>query len=203
MAEQHQQQQQQQQEQQQQVQLLMIQDDLGALPALQLPEGCGIRSFRPGDEAAWERIIAASFGGEHSFERGMAADEAYKPERVWFVTDVAGQPIATASAWYRPQWSEDTGYLHMVGLIPEHAGKKLGYAVSLAALLQMVREGRTRAVLHTDDFRIPAVKTYLGLGFVPSLTDGSHLGRWQTLAGILERTITARESDGSTVDIQP
>ncbi|QHT62445.1 GNAT family N-acetyltransferase [Paenibacillus lycopersici] len=198
-----QQEQQEQQEQQQQVQLLMINDNLGELPERKLLEGYGIRSFRSGDETAWERIVAASFGGEHSFEREMAADEAYKPERVWFVTDAAGEPIATASAWYRPQWSENTGYLHMVGLVPEHAGKKLGYAISHAALLQMIREGRTRAVLHTDDFRIPAIKAYLGLGFVPSLTDGSHPGRWKALAGVLDRNFTARGAGGAAVDIRP
>jgi mycothiol synthase len=182
-------------------QLLLVRESLEGLPALELPEGYRARSLEAGDEAAWERIIRASFAWEQPFDKGMAGDEAYKPERVWFVVDEHGVPIATASAWYRPQWSEDTGYLHMVGLMPEHAGKRLGYSVSLAALLHMVREGRTKAVLNTDDFRIPAIKTYFNLGFIPELADHDHLQRWTELSRVLNRRIVCVDSDGSKIEI--
>lgn len=172
-----------------QPQLVMVLESLARLPALEMPDGYAVRGSLPGDEAAWERIIAASFGGEHHFDEGMASDGAYAPERVWFIVGAEGELVATASAWYRPAWEANTGYLHMVGLLPEQAGKKLGRYVSHAALLQMAREGRTRAVLHTDDFRVPAIKTYLGLGFVPAMTDESHPGRWAAIAEALGRKI--------------
>ncbi|MFC4807956.1 GNAT family N-acetyltransferase [Paenibacillus sp. GCM10023250] len=190
-------------EQQQQTQLLMIREDLGMLPDLVLPQGYVEHRLRPGDDSGWERIITASFGGEHRFDKGMAADDPYKPERVRFISLENGEPVATASAWYRPQWKADTGYLHMVGLLPAHAGKKLGYAASLAALHQMAREGRTRAVLHTDDFRIPAIKTYLNLGFIPELADDSHLDRWIALARLLNRVIPAVQGNGTRTEITP
>lgn len=190
-------------QQQHESQLLMVREDLSALPEMTLPEGYRLRSLQPGDEEAWERIITASFGGEHSFANHMAADEPYKPERVWFIADRDGRPVATAAAWYRSRWPENTGYLHMVGLLPEHGGKKLGYYASLAALQQMAREGRTRSVLNTDDFRIPAVKIYLALGYVPVIADDSHLDRWRALAGILGRDITVlRGEDGDKLLIE-
>ncbi|WP_127493789.1 GNAT family N-acetyltransferase [Paenibacillus glycanilyticus] len=189
-------------EQQQQTQLLMLREDLGMLPDLVLPKGYVEHSLRSGDEYGWERIIMASFGGEHHFDKEMASDDSYKPERVRFISIENGEPVATASAWYRPQCKENTGYLHMVGLLPEHAGKKLGYAVSLAALHHMAREGRTRAVLHTDDFRIPAIKTYFDLGFIPELADDSHLGRWVALAKQLNRVILAVQ-EGTRMEIKP
>ncbi len=182
-------------------QLLMVREQLGILPPLQLPEGYTVRSLRPGDEAAWERIIVASFGGEHHFHKVMATDEPYKPERVWFVCDANDVPVATASAWYRPQWKEQTGYVHMVGLMPDQAGKKLGYWVSLAVLHQFIREGRTRAVLHTDDFRIPAIKTYLNLGFLPELSADDHLERWKALSNTIGRSITVIKQDGTKVEV--
>ncbi len=60
-------------------------------------------------------------------------------------------------------------FLHMVGVLPSHGGKGLGFQVSLAALRQMKREGFTQSVLETDDFRIPAIVTYLKLNFQPEI----------------------------------
>ena len=66
----------------------------------------------------------------------------------------------------------------MVGILPEAGGKGLGLTVSLAALHEMNREGRTNAILRTDDFRVPAVITYLKLCFVPMLIDENQRERW-------------------------
>lgn len=177
-------------------QLVMLRKHLDHLPPLQLPSGYRARHYMPGDDSAWERIVAASFGWELSFEKEMAAQDVYKPERVWFICEGNDVPVATATAWYKPQWPEQTGYLHMVGTMPEHAGQRLGYMVSLCALLQMAREGKSRAVLHTDDFRLPAVKTYLNLGFVPELTDDDQRNRWTELSKSL-RHMQANDQDNT------
>ncbi|SDX66494.1 GNAT family N-acetyltransferase [Paenibacillus sp. CF384] len=190
-------------EQQHSSQLFMVREDISTLPALTLPAGYGVRSLQPGDEKAWEHIINDSFGGNHPFDREMASDEPYTPERVWFITDEQDVPIATASAWFRPQFGESTGYLHMVGLLQSQGGKKLGLYVSLAALLHMAREGFTRAVLNTDDYRIPAVKTYLNLGFVPVCTDSGHHARWQALANKLNCSIDVIQLDGTPLVLEP
>ncbi|RKN60016.1 hypothetical protein D7M11_36015 [Paenibacillus ginsengarvi] len=73
----------------------------------------------------------------------------------------------------------------MVGVLPSYSGKKLGYIVSLAALQQMFREERKSAVLNTDDYRIPAIITYLKLGFVPQIVHKSHVQRWRQIAEML------------------
>jgi mycothiol synthase len=62
---------------------------------------------------------------------------------------------------------------------------------------QMDREGRTRAVLNTDDFRIPAIKTYLNLGFLPVLADHDYYDRWKSLSNTLGRPLTAVNPDGA------
>ena len=69
----------------------------------------------------------------------------------------------------------------MVCALPEHRGRGLGRLVTLAALHYMLGRRDTDVLLETDDFRIPAVKTYLALGFVPVyLEDASsdHVMRW-------------------------
>ncbi len=162
-------------------QLVMLLDDLTHLPVLRMPVGYTIRSFQPGDEGVWEEIMLDSFAQECHFAGSMAADEQFKPERVLFAC-CGNDPVATASAWYNTKWDADTGYLHMVGTHSSHAGKGLGLQVSLAALHQMAKEGRRKAVLQTDDFRIPAIKTYIKLKFVPHIVHENQVQRWKDIS---------------------
>ncbi|NSW56879.1 MAG: GNAT family N-acetyltransferase [Armatimonadetes bacterium] len=165
------------------MQLVMMKHSLEGLPPVELPQGYELRHFVPGDEAGWEAVMAASFGQKEpawSFRDVMGRDAACSPERVLLVT-CRGQAVATASAWYRPEWGIETGYVHYVAADPAHSGKKLGHMVSLAVLHRFVFEGRTRAVLQTDDFRAPAIKTYLRLGFEPWLVEEDQRQRWRVV----------------------
>lgn len=161
-------------------QLAMMNERLDRLPELNLPAGYSERGFQEGDEAAWERIIGDSFGGERKFDKQMKHDPEFRPERVRFIC-FGGEPIATASAWYNEEWGANTGCLHMVGIVSSQAGKGLGTSISLAAMHQMKREGCSRAVLRTDDFRIPAIKSYLKLGYQPHVVHDNQPERWRAI----------------------
>ena len=170
-------------------QLAMVRNGLGDLPAVSLPRGYGIRSFRDGDAPGWCRIITESFRKEHGidfFETKMRGDAAFRPARVFFVVRGA-ELVATASAWRRPRWDPENGYLHMVGCRPAHAGRGLGRAVSLAALHRMASAGCAGACLHTDDFRLAALKPYLRLGFVPRMLHENQVERWRAVLTSLGR----------------
>lgn len=161
----------------------MMRKNLNDLQPVVLPGGYELRHFRPGEDGQWERILNESFGvidPPRCFVSTMACDAACVPERILFITkdDV---PVATASAWYNPAWGVATGYVHYVGVCPGHSGRKLGYWVSLAVLHRFVFEGRASAVLQTDDHRVPAVKTYLKLGFKPLLVEENQRQRWRTI----------------------
>ncbi|MFD2331322.1 GNAT family N-acetyltransferase [Cohnella sp. GCM10020058] len=159
-------------------QLVMRRSNLADLPPFRLPEGYACRSFEPGDEAHWERIVKLAFGWERSFREYIQSHFYYRPGRVLFLCR-EGIPVATACAWQEPEWGEDWGYLHMVGVDPAFAGQGLGYAVSLAALHRMQEDGKACAVLETDDFRLPAVRTYLKLDFRPDVPDEALRNRWK------------------------
>ena len=161
--------------------------DLGNLPKLNLPQDITIREFKEGEEKIWLNIIDTAFKTPYNFDEYMKKDSSYKPERILFAC-VDGIPVATASAWYREEYGKDTGYLHMVGALPEYKGRKLGYLVSLAAMIKLKDEGFKRIVLQTDDFRLPAIKTYLDLGFEVDLTsDDTIPERWVKIKEILKR----------------
>ena len=69
----------------------------------------------------------------------------------------------------------------MVGAGSAFKGNGLGYQVSLAALHRMADEKKQRVILHTDDFRLPAIVIYLRLGFKPEIVHDSHELRWQKI----------------------
>lgn len=170
-------------------QLAMVRRPLNDLPSICLPSGFTLRTFLPGDAPAWDAIIADAFGRDpqpNMFERTMRSDPAFRPHRIWFVCR-RGKPVATASAWFQPVEGQAMGTIHMVGVMKSAAGNRLGYWVSLAALHQMLREGRTQANLLTDDNRIPAIKTYLNLGFEPHIIHANQPTRWRRIFRYIQR----------------
>ncbi len=176
-------------------QLRMLRPTLAGLPPLELPEGHLLRASQPGDAAHWERIVATAFGGEpgrYDFERILRSHPSYRPERILFVTDPSGRPVATASAWQMPGILADAGTVHYVAVLPEAQGRHLGTCVTLATLHHMVAEGFTRATLTTDDFRLAAIRTYLRLGFEPVLVHENQRERWRRVLSELGLPEAAR-----------
>ena len=168
-------------------QLVMRRPSLDDVPPVEMPAGYAVRAFRPGDEDGWNAVMDVAFDrrpGQSDFAREMAADPAYRPERVQLIADESGRVVATASCWQQARFGQDSMTLHWVGVHPGHRGRRLGWWVSLAALHHGIGEGFARAWLLTDDFRVAALRTYLRMGFTPVLAHDSHAPRWRE---ILER----------------
>jgi mycothiol synthase len=62
----------------------------------------------------------------------------------------------------------------------------LGQAVCAAVVARYARGGYQRVFLNTDDFRLPAVKVYLKLGFVPFLHGPDMEARWRKVCAQLQ-----------------
>jgi mycothiol synthase len=143
-----------------------------------------LRSFRDGDQAGWNAVLTLSFErqpGEMDFDRMMAADAAFRPERVKLIVDGDDEVAATASCWLDARFGEHTAMLHYVACHPDHSGQQLGTQVSLAVLHHAIAEGRQRTALFTDDYRIAAIKTYLRMDFEPRIGHRSHPKRWRRI----------------------
>lgn len=159
-------------------QLQMRRETLEDLPNLELPPGYALRTADPFDAEEVGNCVGAAFdegwGGADWAKKNLFDDPTVDVTlAIWHGDSIA----ATASARSLPEQPE-VGYVHWVATRPGHTGKALGYWASLAVLHEFVRRGKTCAILDTDDPRIPAIKTYLKLGFEPWMTDGSHPGRW-------------------------
>lgn len=165
-------------------QLRMVRPDLDNLPKLELPLGYGMRTYREGDEVHWANIISDSFGGKQrtaeDTRNEITGQERFVPDGFYFATH-DGTPVGTACAWRQTVDETEVGYVHMVGVASAHTGHKLGKWVSLAVLIYFREHGFRCAMLDTDDFRIPAIKTYLNLGFVPVYIEDGQPKRWQVI----------------------
>lgn len=160
--------------------LVMKKDILSDLPAFLCPTGYLIRHFEPDDERNWEELIRHSFTREVKFTHKISAHVPLYSDRLLFICR-GNQPVATATAWELGSGDPKSWYLHMVGVLPEYSGKGLGYAVSLAVLHKIRESGGAAAFLETDDFRLPAIRIYLKLGFQPVYLDDSHPERWERI----------------------
>ena len=77
--------------------------------------------------------------------------DVFLPDGFYFATH-QGTPIGTACAWRQFVDEKDVGYVHMVGVVAEHTGHKLGKWVSLAVLIYFRDNGFKCSMLDTDDF---------------------------------------------------
>ena len=165
-------------------QLRMVRPNLEDLPELELPVGYGMRTYCKGDEVHWARIISDSFGGRErtaqDTENEITDRDVFVPDGLYFATH-QGVPVGTACAWRQSVDEKDVGYVHMVGVVAEHTGHKLGKWVSLAVLCYFRDNNFKCSILDTDDFRIPAIKTYLNLGFIPVYVEKEQPERWRNI----------------------
>lgn len=164
-------------------QLRMIRSNLENLATINPPEGYEIRTFRDGDEAAWAEIVSVSFGSKWDAERckkELTSLPQFCPDGLFFAV-YDNKAVGTTCAWTQSSDEKKVGLVHMVGVLPEHRGKHLGYSLCLSVLHFFKDKGYQRVFLSTDDFRLSAIKTYLNLGFEPEYLDNGHKARWKDI----------------------
>ena len=176
-------------------QLKMRRPDLLDLPALVISPGYALRTWLPGDEQAWADIMNTGIGEGWTVDlvrEKFSTLPQFTPDAVFFATR-DGQPVGTATAWRVPESETRQGYVHMVCVLPEHRGHNLGYLTTLATLHWFKQHGFSHAILETDDFRLPAIKAYLRLGFAPVIEPGDDemRQRWDRIMRALSQTSSA------------
>ena len=157
-------------------------DDLPTIPPL--PLGYRLRIAGRDDAGALAAIMASAFGPE--WTAGHVRERLLDPPdviRTWMILARDGS-AATASTRLLPDAYPGSGYLHWVGTHQDHRGKRLGAIVTLAVLHDFREMGCRDAVLETDPPRLPAIRTYLNLGFRPEYRAAGHDLVW---TGILRR----------------
>jgi mycothiol synthase len=82
------------------------------------------------------------------------------------------------------------GELGWVAGDPAHSGKGLGLATCTAVTARFIQAGYRRIYLRTDDFRLPAIKIYLKMGYQPLLHAPDMEARWKAVCEALKMPFT-------------
>ncbi len=130
-------------------------------------------------------LLPADGGVEYFKSTIMDYPDLNPMQDLFYVVDNDGRRVATSASVCH---KNGEGYLHMVAALPECRGKGIGHAMLSHALEMMEARGCTHAVLTTDDFRLPAIKTYLDAGFRPVIyhdPDSDMRERWDRVIGAL------------------
>jgi len=166
-------------------QLRMVWPSLNHRPGeINLQEGYKIRTFREGDEEYYIKILNMSDLGSWNLERlkREILSNPLSPGGIYFAVydDV---PVAVAAAFDKSS-NKDTpiGEIGWVASDIKHRGKSLGFAVCASAVNHLLDRGYENIYLLTDHWRLPAVKTYLKLGFEPERTASDARFMWSMLS---------------------
>ncbi len=160
----------------------MRRSSLEELPALpELPAGYDLRPAQARDEEPLAAALSRAFELEWTPERVRNSLTSAADVDAVYVIAHNGVPVATASARLVPDRFPGSGYVHWVGVDPDYRGHRLGWIVSLRVLHRLRELGLRDAHLETDDFRLPAITTYLRLGFLPEPVDPGHPARWEAV----------------------
>ncbi len=169
--------------------LRMRHDDLDALPAMEVPDGYVCRPMEADESWAYVQVMNGSnYSGQCDdawFAKTFANDPEYDPSYLQIIWK-GDEPVAAAAAWHRELDGERWGLIHWVGTSDSERGKRLGVAVTLAALRRLRERGFRRAVLNTHGWRMAAVATYLRLGFRPWPTKETPQEAWDRVLSELE-----------------
>ncbi len=105
----------------------------------------------------------------------MVGHENYDAQYNYILMD-GDVSVATVTVIFYPE--EKRGYIHMVACKKQYQGRGIGTYLNKLTVYLLKSHGMETADLTTDDWRIPAIRSYLRAGFTPDLSTGDFCGRW-------------------------
>ena len=165
------------------MQLKMFRPPALPLPEISLPAGFSIRAMRPGEESAWSYCCLGEFGIERVSPEGFEAKIGDIPISEVFYICADGRPVGTATA----QLKDGMPFLHYIAVHPDWRGNGLAKPLIATVLQRHSALGRAAlgCSLTTDDPRLPAINTYVKMGYRPVLWSDDAAQRWCAVMALL------------------
>lgn len=172
------------------VRVEMVRDHLEDIPVYEVPEGYSVRWYEPGDQVHWMRIHLECEGyaplRPDLFWEQYGRDEAVMAERIAFVCDSDGVPVATNSAWMNDWNGKHWGRVHWVATCREAQGKGLSKPLMTVVMERLRDLGHDRVHLTTNTARARAIALYGQFGFKAYWETEKEKDGWETLLPKLE-----------------
>jgi mycothiol synthase len=169
---------------------------LPVVPAAVLPDGYVLRPCLEHDLSALRAVI------DSDEPINDAAWESFRdhiiPGGAFLIVEAeSGRPVATASASHNPRATRHYfpfgGEIGYVTVTPAHRGQGLGRAVVARAVGRLIEADYRHIFVGVQGWRLPAVKCYLSLGFVPLLHADELLPRWRRICEQLGWAVRAED----------
>jgi mycothiol synthase len=146
-----------------------------------LPPGYTLRSFRDGDERAYDELFHLAWSDEGT----LAHTRAHALPGGFLVVehDATQQLVASCVAFgvESPERHPHDGSLGWLVVDAAHGGRGLGTLVAATVTNQLLDEGYARPWLGTEDDRLVAIALYLKLGWEPHLYVDGMAERWRDI----------------------
>ncbi len=148
-------------------------------PAVAPAPGYTIRTYQDNDEQAFLHLMSQSDFDPWDDEKLSDNMNLVIPAGWFFAVDSEGRIVATAMGLHNYSGlSPFTGDVGWVFCHPDHRGHALGLALCARVTQRFLEAGYTKIQLHTEYYRLPAIKTYLKLGFVPAVASSEDASIW-------------------------
>ena len=148
-------------------------------PTFSAVEGCNVRLYRPGDEEAWLSLLQAN--GELGVWTRERIDQVFTETHVQLFVECDGLIVACTGINDKVRDDLPCWEIGWVAVHPEFQGRGIGKLISGSAVEKALELGSRPIYLLTDDFRVPALCSYLKLGFTPDNKHSSYAERWREI----------------------
>ena len=154
-----------------------------------LPDGYSFANYRDAaDVQPWleccRKGLIADDAGVEVFDAAIRnhADICLKTDVLFL--DYLGEHVGTVTAICHPDgcWGE----VHMAGIREDFRRKGLGRLLNAAALKKLLAQDVRYIMLTTDEWRKPAIRSYLSAGFLPVDYDADMRERWLSVMQALD-----------------
>ena len=149
-----------------------------------LPDGFSIKTLNELENGIeiWLDIIKHGLTdtrkSEEYYNANMLSYKNYTPDKCFFIL-YGGKAIATITVICDDIKKE--GYIHMVACHEDFRGRGIGTLLNKLAMKILKTEEMQTAYLTTDDWRIPAIKSYFRAGFYADESTDDFKMRWASI----------------------
>lgn len=173
-----------------QLQMVWPEHLLNAPPAVRLPPGYTLRTYRRGDKVRFYEIM--ELAGWPGWDDKVLQPWLPRilPEGWFMVIHKESSEVVTTVMALRSDVYPAGGELGWLAGDPAHAGKGLGLAVSAAVTARFIDAEYRNIHLYTEHWRLAALKTYLKLGYVPLLDTPEMPECWRVICAQLQWPFT-------------
>ena len=158
-------------------------EQLDRPPAVDVADGYRLRLIQAGDEPDYIRLFDEVTGELLDEQRASERMCNCLPDSFFVaVHESSGRLAASSFASHDPKpYLPNGGMVEWVVAGLQDRGKGLGRAVTAAVVGRLIAMGYRCIHLATDDFRLPALKIYITMGFVPLLHAPDMEARWKAV----------------------